>query len=123
LPESQAASIDEGLFLLREVAGEVRFAPAAIDRERGIIQSEERSRAGPQYRIFVDQMNYLLRGQRLPSRLPIGVPEVIANAQRARFAAFYEAYYRPERATLIAAGDFDLDAMEARIRARFGTWR
>ena len=63
LPESKPASIDEGLFLLREVAGEVSFAPAAIDRERGIVQSEERSRAGPQYRIFVDQMNYLLRGQ------------------------------------------------------------
>jgi zinc protease len=122
LPESQAASIDEGLFLLREVAGEVSFAPAAIDRERGIIQSEERTRAGPQYRIFIDQMNYLLRGQRLPARLPIGIPEVIANAQRARFAAFYDAYYRPERATLIAAGDFNLDEMEARIRAGFGDW-
>jgi zinc protease len=122
LPESQAASIDEGLFLLREVAGEVSFAPAAIDRERGIIQSEERSRAGPQYRIFVDQMNYLLRGQRLPNRLPIGVPEVIASAQRGRFAAFYDAYYRPERATLIAVGDFNLDDMEARLRARFGDW-
>jgi zinc protease len=122
LPESEAASVDEGLFLLREVAGEVSFAPAAIDRERGIIQSEERSRAGPQYRIFVDQMNYLLRGQLLPSRLPIGIPEVIATAQRARFAAYYEAYYRPERATLIAVGDFNLDEMEAKIRARFGDW-
>jgi zinc protease len=123
LPESTAASIDEGLFLFREVAGEVSFAPAAIDRERGIIQSEERTRAGPQFRIFVDQMNYLFRGQRLPNRIPIGVPEVIANAQRARFAAFYDAYYRPERATLIAVGDFNLDEMEAKIRARFGDWR
>jgi zinc protease len=122
LPESTAASIDEGLFLFREVAGEVSFAPAAIDRERGIIQSEERTRAGPQYRIFVDQMNYLLRGQLLPNRLPIGIPEVIATAQRARFAAYYDAYYRPERATLIAVGDFNLDEMEAKIRTRFGDW-
>ena len=76
----------------------------------------------PQYRIFVDQMNYLLRGQLLPNRLPIGIPEVIATAQRARFAAFYDAYYRPERATLIAVGDFNLDEMEAKIRARFGDW-
>ena len=122
LPESNAASIDEGLFLFREVAGEVRFAPAAIDRERGIIQSEERTRAGPQYRIFVDQMNYLLRGQLLPNRIPIGIPEVIAGAQRERFAAFYDAYYRPERATLVAVGNFNLDEMEAKIRARFGDW-
>ena len=122
LPENQAASIDEGLFLLREVGGEVSFAPAAIDRERGIIQSEERSRAGPQYRIFVDEMGYLMRGQLLPSRMPIGVPEVIATAQRDRFASLYLAYYRPERATLIAVGDFNLDEMEAKIRARFGDW-
>jgi zinc protease len=122
LPESPAANLDEGLFLLREVASEVSFAPAAIDRERGIIQSEERSRAGPQYHIFTDEMDYLLRGQRLPTRMPIGVPEIIATAQRARFAAFYDSYYRPERATLVAVGDLDLDAMEARIRARFGDW-
>jgi zinc protease len=123
LPESDPAKLDEAMFLLREAVGEASFAPAAIDRERGIIQSEERTRATPAYRIFVDQLGYLLRGQRLPQRIPIGIPEVIAGAQRARFAAFYDAYYRPERATLIAAGDFDLDAMEARIRARFGDWR
>jgi zinc protease len=35
---------------------------------------------------------------------------------------FYKAYYRPERATLIAVGDFDVDAMEAKIRAKFGDW-
>ena len=63
LPESDAAKLDEAMFLLREVAGEVSFAPAAIDRERGIIQSEERTRATPGYRIFVDQLGYLLRGQ------------------------------------------------------------
>jgi zinc protease len=123
LPENDSATIDEGLFLLREVAGEVSFAPAAIDRERGIIQSEERTRASPGYRILIDQLSYLLRGLRVPLRIPLGVPEVIATAQRDRFAAFYDAYYRPERATLIAVGDFDVDAMEARLRSRFGDWQ
>jgi len=122
LPENDSATIDEGLFLLREAVGEASFAPAAIDRERGIIQSEERTRATPAYRIFVDEISYLLRGQLLPQRIPIGIPEVIANARRERFAAFYDAYYRPERATLIAVGDFDVAAMEARIRAKFGDW-
>ncbi|TMJ20325.1 MAG: insulinase family protein [Alphaproteobacteria bacterium] len=123
LPESDAAKLDEGLFLLREVASEATFAPAAIDRERGIIQSEERTRASPAYRIFVDEIGYLLRGQRVPQRIPIGTPEVISQAQRDRFQAFYDAYYRPERATLIVVGDVDVDAMEARIRAKFGDWR
>jgi zinc protease len=123
LPESEEAKIDEALFLLREVASEVTFASAAIDRERGIIQSEERTRATPAYRIFLDEISYLLRGQRVPQRIPIGTPEVIAGAQRDRFQAYYDAYYRPERATLIVVGDIDVDAMEAKIRAKFGDWR
>jgi zinc protease len=123
LPRSDAETVDTALYLLREVAGEISFAPSAIDAERGIIQSEERTRATPQYRIALDQLGYIMRGQRLPTRWPIGAPEVIANAQRERFAAYYDAYYRPERATLIAVGDFDLDAMEAKVRAQFGSWR
>lgn len=123
MPESDAATLDEALFLLREIASNVTFAPDAIDRERGIVQSEERSRATPQYRIVTDQIGFLLSGQRLPTRWPIGVPDVIAHARRDRFQALYDAYYRPERATLVIVGDFDPDAMEARIRARFGDWR
>jgi zinc protease len=123
LPETDAATVDTALFLLREVAGEATLAPSAIDSERGIILSEERTRATPQYRAALDQYGYLLRGDLLPSRFPIGSTEVIRAAQRDRFARFYDAYYRPERATLIAVGDFDPEAMEAKIRAQFGTWK
>ncbi len=123
LPRTDAATVDEALFLLREAAGEALLAPAAIDAERGIIQSEERTRSTPQLRALFDQLGFLLPGQLLPNRFPIGQPEVIARAQRDRFAAFYDAWYRPERATLIAVGDFNLDEMEARIRARFSDWR
>jgi len=123
LPRTDAETVDTALFLLREVAGEATLAAAAIDAERGIIQSEERTRATPQFRILVDELGYMLPGQLLPGRIPIGQPGVIAGARRERFAEFYNAYYRPERATLVAVGDFDLDGMERKIRALFGTWR
>lgn len=123
LPRTDAETVDTALFLLREVAGEATLAAAAIDAERGIIQSEERSRATPQLRAVMDEFGYMLQGQLLPNRFPIGAPAVIAGAGRDRFAAFYDAYYRPERATLIAVGDFDLEEMERKIRAQFGTWR
>lgn len=122
-PENDAASIDDGLFLLREVASEASFGAAAIDRERGIIQSEERSRATPAYRNLVDRLGFALRGQLLPQRLPIGDPQVVATARRDRFLALYNAYYRPERATLVVVGDFNVDEMEARIRNRFASWQ
>jgi zinc protease len=123
LPRTDAETVDTALFLLREVAGEATLAASAIDAERGIVQSEERTRDGPQLRAVMDELGYMLQGQLLPNRFPIGVPAVIAGAQRDRFAAFYNSYYRPERATLIAVGDFDLDEMERKIRAQFGTWR
>ena len=122
LPETDASTVDEALFLLREVAGEATLAPSAIDAERGIIQSEERTRSNPQLRTIFDQFAFMMPGQLLPNRIPIGLPEVIAHARRDRFAAFYDAWYRPERATLIVVGDFNLDEMEAKIRARFADW-
>ena len=123
LPRTDAETVDTALFLLREVAGEATLAATAIDAERGIIQSEERTRATPQLRTIMDEIGYMLHGQLLPDRFPIGMPAVIAGAGRERFAAFYDAYYRPERATLVAVGDFDLDEMERKIRARFGNWQ
>jgi len=123
LARSNSEKLETALFLLREVAGEATLETAAIDRERGIILSEERSRAGPQYRILVDELGYLFRGDRLADRLPIGTVESIRTAPRERLADFYDRYYRPERATLIAVGDFDPAMVEARIRALFGDWR
>jgi zinc protease len=123
LPQSNAETIDTAFYLLREVASEIAFAPAAIEGERSVIHAEERTRAGPQLRIVMDQLGYLMRGQRLPTRFPLGTAQVISTAQRERFTAFYNAYYRPERATLIVVGDVDPAAMETQIRARFGDWR
>jgi zinc protease len=122
LPETDAPTIDTALLLLRETASEVRFAPEAIEPERGVVLSEERLRASPGFRAAVDELGYLYKGDLLTERLPIGLPDVLKTAPRERFVDFYNAYYRPERATLIAVGDFDVDAMEAKIRARFGDW-
>jgi zinc protease len=123
LPETDAATVDTALFLLREVADAASLEAGAIDRERGIILSEERTRATPAYRVAIDELSYLYKGDLLPDRIPIGSTDVISRAPRERFVEFYEAYYRPERATLIAVGDFDVDAMEAKIRSQFSTWR
>jgi zinc protease len=38
-------------------------------------------------------------------------------------ADYYRKYYRPERATLIAVGDFDPAVMEAKIKADFSDWK
>jgi zinc protease len=123
LPKTDEDTVDTSLKLLREAASELTLAQAAVDRERGVVLSEERASDSPAYRVFKERLQFLLPGQRMPTRLPIGKVDVLQKAPADLIADFYRHYYRPERATLVAVGDFDPAAMEARIRAKFGDWK
>ncbi len=114
--------VEESLFVLRETVSELLFDAAAVDAERGVIVGEERTRNTPGLRSAKAMFQFLARGQRLADRLPIGDLDIIRNAPRDRFVDFYRDYYRPERTTLIAVGDFDVDKMEGQIRETFADW-
>ena len=122
LPHTDDDTVDTSLMLLREAAGNLTLDQGAVDRERGVVLSEERVRDSPQYRIYKDRLGFLLKEQLPPDRLPIGRVEVLKTAAASQIADFYHRYYRPERAVLVAVGDFDPDAMEAKIKARFANW-
>ncbi|MDP1875863.1 pitrilysin family protein [Phenylobacterium sp.] len=122
LPRTDAETVSTSLMLLRETAMNLLIEQAAVDRERGIILSEERARDTPPYRIYQNRLAFLLKDQRLNDRYPIGEVEILRTAPATRIRDFYETYYRPERTLLVAAGDFDLDAMEAQIIEAFGAW-
>jgi zinc protease len=123
LPKTDAETVDTGLMLMREIAGELTIPAASMDRERGVVLSEERLRDSPNYRNYVAHLGFELPGQLVTRRMPIGKVDVIQHADRALMEDFYEKYYRPERATFVAVGDFDVAAMEARVKARFGDWK
>ncbi|RAK62547.1 M16 family metallopeptidase [Phenylobacterium kunshanense] len=122
LPRTDAETVDTSLKLLRETAFNLTIDPAAVDRERGVILAEERARDTPSYRATVKRLDFLLKGQRLPQRLPIGRVEVLKTAPASRIADYYRRWYRPDRAVLVAVGDFDVDSMESKIRSAFGDW-
>lgn len=122
LPRTDEATVDTALLLMRETAGELTLDQGAVDRERGVVLSEERSSDTPAFRIYKQRLAFLMAGQRPPTRLPIGKVEVLKGAAADRIADYYHRYYRPERAVLVAVGDFDVDQMEVKIRARFGDW-
>jgi len=123
LPRSDEASLDTGLMLMRETAGNLTLDAAALTPERGVVLSEERLRDTPQYRAEKAQIDLLAHGQRITKRFPIGQVDVVEHAPVGLIGDFYRANYRPERATLIAVGDFDPTAMEAKIKARFSDWK
>ena len=114
--------LDKALFLMRETASELLFTPEAVNRERGVIISERRTRDSVGLRNAVDQIDFMLPDSLYSERLPIGTEEVLLNAPAARLKALYRRFYRPENATLIVVGDIDPADIEARITARFADW-
>ena len=122
LPKSDDDTLDTSLMLLREVASELTLEQAAIDKERGVVLSEERLRDTPGYEVLKQNFSFTLQGQLAANRFPIGEVPVIQGATHDLIADFYHKYYRPDRAVVVAVGDFDPDAMEARIKAKFADW-
>lgn len=119
LPSTDEGLLEIGLFLLRETASEIVFDADAIERERGIIMGEMRARNTPVQRFFKAYYEFLYPETMLGERMPIGIPEVIENAGPEAFQRYYDAYYTPQRALLVAVGDFDADVIEAKIRDGF----
>jgi len=123
IPNADGGTVDDALRILREQMSEALMAPDAVEAERNVIVGEERLRNTPGLRSIKAQLALYAPGQRISARLPIGDLEIIRTAPRERFVEFYEAYYRPERATFVAVGDFDVDEMEAKVRAAFESWQ
>lgn len=123
-PKSDDDTIDEALFILREVASNVRFDPAAVDRERGVILSEERLRSDASARRGEKWVGQLYAGTRYAEHFnPIGTVDSIKSAPVSELRAYYDAWYRPELTTLIAVGDFDAFEVEAMVNAKFSDWK
>ncbi|HVZ30298.1 MAG TPA: insulinase family protein [Asticcacaulis sp.] len=123
-PKSDDENMDTALFILREIAGNMTLNPGAIDRERGVILGEERLRDKPSLHAAVALNRWMFSGQKYADyALPIGSVDIIKTAPRADFVSFYNAWYRPELATLVVVGDFDPDQMEAKVKASFANWK
>jgi zinc protease len=122
LPQVNDAIVDTSLLLMRETASELLFDKAAIDRERGIILSEDRVRNTFGRRRLIDQFKFLFPGTPIANRIT-GVEAVVRNAPPERLRDLYDRFYTPERATLIFVGDIDPAKIETKIVAKFGDWR
>ena len=122
LPKADAESIDTGLMLTRETVSELTLDPAEMDKERGVVLSEERARDTPGLRSYIAQLKFLLPGQRAAQRLPIGAVDILKNAPASEMAAYYRTHYRPERTTIVVVGDIDVDSIEGKIKTLFEGW-
>jgi zinc protease len=119
LPKTDDATITEGLRVFSDYAGGLLLQTDELNKERGIILSEKRTRDNVQFRAFIAQFEFELGSTLFPKRIPIGQPEIIEQAPRERFVEFWNTWYRPEKMAAIVVGDVDPVAVEKMIVAAF----
>ncbi|MBX7541047.1 M16 family metallopeptidase [Qipengyuania sphaerica] len=124
LPRVDEEMIDTALMLMRETASELTIADDAVDRERGIIQSETRTRNNYNMRRFKHYFNFVSPDTRFAQRFRAdGTVENIDKAPASVLRDMYRRFYRPDNAALVIVGDIDPDAIEAKIVETFASWQ
>ena len=123
LPRTDETLVETALMLMRETASELTIADDAVDRERGVIQSETRTRNTYSLRRFKHWFGFVAPDTLYSQRFrAAGTDDNIDSAPGAVLRGLYRRYYRPDNAALVVVGDVDPEAIEAKIRARFGDW-
>ncbi|MFC1515402.1 M16 family metallopeptidase [Thermodesulfobacteriota bacterium] len=121
LPEGRRESLEQGLIVMKDYAEGALLLQSEIDRERGILLSEKRTRDSASYRTFTSTMKFEFPEARVSKRFPIGIETVLKKADRNSFKDFYDTWYRPDRMTLVMVGDFDIQPTAELIEAQFST--
>ena len=119
LPDGNPDSLNEALLVLRDYAAGGLIPEDQVNRERGVILAEKRTRDSPAYRTFKETLAFEVPGTRVTKHLPIGTREVIQAADRDLIKTFYDTWYRPETMIIVMVGDFDTDTAENLIENRF----
>ena len=123
LPNATDDSVDTGLMLMREIASELNITDDALKTERGVVLSELRLRDTPEMRAGINEIEAFMPGMRAPKRWPIGLADILQKVDAKTVRGYYEAYYHPERATLIVVGNVDANKLAKKITAKFSDWK
>jgi len=115
-------ALEEGLALMAEAAAEPALDAADVERQRELRLAD----IDQEYANSAVRAGIAFRSACVPRRFRAarpagGEPGTLEAVSAADVAAFHDAYYRPDGATLIVAGDFVGDPLPA-IEAAFGRW-
>src|SRR5512139_479890 len=105
-----------GLDILSDAIQHSTFDPLEFEREREVILEEiRRGEDDPSRRLFRQTMATLY--QQHPYRRPVvGYQNTIRSIQRNQMVTFFKRWYVPNRMVFIAAGNFNTDEMERKVR-------
>ena len=121
VPVDRPGLLDSCLLVLHDWSNYLLLTDEEIDKERGVIKEEWRTRRTAQFRMYKESMPYMYGKSRFAERDVIGDLEVIENFEYASLRDFYHQWYRTDLQAVAIAGDFDADEMEKKVKDLFST--
>lgn len=119
VPVSRVSVADSCLLILHDWADALLLEDAEIDKERGVIHEEWRSRNVGSQRIIEQLLPVIYPVDKYAYRMPIGTMEIVDNFPYQDLRDYYEKWYRPDLQGIIVVGDIDVDYIENKIKEMF----
>ena len=111
--------LDSCLLILHDWSNFILLKDDEIDKERGVIREEWRSRNSGMLRVYTDLSPVIYPGDKYADCMPIGSIDVINNFPYKDIRDYYHKWYRPDLQGIVIVGDIDVDAVEAKLKAVF----
>lgn len=119
VPTDDQSVVDSCLLILHDWSNAVLLSDKEIDKERGVIHEEWRSRNSGIMRLYTEAQAVMYPGDKYADCMPIGSIDVIDNFPYQAIRDYYAKWYRPDLQGIIIVGDIDVDQMEAKIKSVF----
>ena len=119
LPHLETALLDDAFRFLQDQAHGQVFDEAEIEKERGVILEEMRTRNSPHYRAYFSNLGFLLGEGRFANRSPLGTEATVKSFQKQDFEEFYQKWYTADRLVVLGVGALSAEDFEAQVKAHF----
>lgn len=121
VPVGREGVIDSCLLILHDWSHDLLLTDREIDKERGVIEEEWRSRRTgmAMQRLAEQSMPVIYAGTKYAECMPIGNMDIVRNFPYKDLRDYYHRWYRPDLQAIIVIGDIDEDQIEAKIKALF----
>jgi zinc protease len=122
-PLRREGIIDSCLLVLHDWSHYLLLEDAEIDKERGVIHEEWRTRRAGRavQRLMESAMPKVYKGTKYEDCMPIGSMDIVDHFPYQDLRDYYNKWYRPDLQAIIVVGDVDVDKTERKIKRLFSS--
>ena len=120
-PITREGVIDSCLLILNDWSHELLLTDKEIDKERGVIEEEWRTRRSgmAMQRLSEQAMPVIYAGTKYSDCMPIGNIDIVRTFPYNDLRDYYSKWYRPDLQAIIVVGDINEDKIEEKIKKLF----